>query len=250
LIVVAATGVDNVDLAYCKENDISVCNARGYAANSLPEHALMLMLALRRNLVAYVDDVRNGKWSGARQFCLLDHPIADLRGATLGVIGYGTLGKAMERLARGIGMEVLIAEHKSVDGVRNGRVAFSEVLRLSDVISLHCPLTDDTRNLIGADELRLMKPHAILINTARGGLVDDQALIEALSRGDLGGVGLDVLRVEPPKEPTALLEASLPNLIITPHNAWASQQAMQTLADQVIENIEAFMRGEPRNLVV
>jgi len=250
LIAVAATGVDNVDLAYCKENDIAVCNARGYAANSLPEHALMLMLALRRNLVAYVDDVRNGKWRAARQFCLLDRPIGDLRGATLGVIGYGTLGKAMERLAHSIGMEVLIAEHKSADEVRDGRTAFSEVLRLSDVISLHCPLTNETRNLIGADELRLMKPQAILINTARGGLVDDQALIEALSRGDLGGAGLDVLRVEPPKEPNALLEASLPNLIITPHNAWASQQAMQTLADQVIENIEAFMRGEPRNLVV
>jgi glycerate dehydrogenase len=250
LIAVAATGVDNVDLAYCKENDIAVCNARGYAVNSLPEHALMLMLALRRNLVAYVDDVRNGKWQAARQFCLLDRPIGDLRGATLGVIGYGTLGKAMECLARAIGMEVLIAEHKSADAVRDGRVAFSEVLRLSDVISLHCPLTNETRNLIGAEELRLMKPQAILINTARGGLVDDQALIEALSRSELGGAGLDVLRVEPPKEPNALLEASLPNLIITPHNAWASQQAMQTLADQVIENIEAFMRGEPRNLVV
>lgn len=249
LIAVAATGVDNIDLGYCKANRIAVCNTRGYAVNSLPEHALMLMLALRRNLVAYVDDVRNGRWREARQFCLLNHPLGDLRGATLGIIGYGTLGKAMESLARAIGMDVLIAEHKNAREVRSGRVAFSEVLRLCDVISLHCPLTDETRNLIGTDELRLMKPQAVLINTARGGLVDDQALIEALSRGQLGGAGLDVLRVEPPKEPNILLEKSLPNLIITPHNAWASQQAMRTLADQVIENIEAFVRGEARNVV-
>lgn len=250
LIAVAATGVDNIDLAYCKANGIAVCNTRGYAVNSLPEHALMLMLALRRNLVAYVDDVRQGRWRDARQFCLLDHPIGDLRGATLGIIGYGTLGKAMERLARAIGMEVLIADHKNARQVRTGRVAFQEVLRASDVITLHCPLTEDTRNLIGAQELALMKPRAVLVNTARGGLIDDDALVQALGRGELGGAAVDVLRVEPPKEPNALLEARLPNLIITPHNAWASQQAMQTLADQLIENIEAFVRGEPRSLVV
>ena len=250
LIAVAATGVDNIDLAYCKTREIAVCNTRGYAINSLPEHALMLMLALRRNLVAYVDDVRQGRWRDARQFCLLDHPIADLRDATLGIIGYGTLGKAMERLASSIGMKVLISEYKDASEVRAGRVAFQEVLSKSDVISLHCPLTDKTRNLISAKELRLMKPHAVLINTARGGLIDDESLVQALSRGELGGAGIDVLRVEPPKESNALLEARLPNLIITPHNAWASQQAMQTLADQVIENIEAFVRREPRNLVV
>jgi glycerate dehydrogenase len=250
LIAVAATGVDNIDLAYCKANGIAVCNTRGYAINSLPEHALMLMLALRRNLVAYVDDVTQGRWRDARQFCLLDHPIADIRGATLGIIGYGTLGKAMERLARAMGMEVLIADHKKAPEVRSGRVAFQDVLRLSDVISLHCPLTDDTRNLIGAPELALMKPRAVLVNTARGGLIDDEALVRALARGELGGAGVDVLRVEPPREPNALLEARLPNLIITPHNAWASQQAMQTLADQLIQNIEAFVRGKPRSLVV
>jgi glycerate dehydrogenase len=250
LIAVAATGVDNIDLPYCKAKGIGVCNTRGYAVNSLPEHALMLMLALRRNLVAYVDDVRQGRWREARQFCLLDHPISDLRGATLGVIGYGTLGKAMERLARAMGMEVLIADHKKAREVRIGRVAFQDVLRLSDVITLHCPLTDDTRNLIGAPELALMKPQAVLVNTARGGLIDDEALVQALARGELGGAGVDVLRVEPPREPNALLEARLSNLIVTPHNAWASQQGMQTLADQLIENIEAFVRGEPRSLVV
>jgi glycerate dehydrogenase len=250
LIAVAATGVDNIDLTYCKVKGIAVCNTRGYAINSLPEHALMLMLALRRNLVAYVDDVKQDRWSNARQFCLLDYPIGDLRGATLGIVGYGTLGKAMERLARAVGMKVLIADHKHAREVRNGRVAFEEALRSSDVISLHCPLTDDTRNLIGAQELALMKPQAVLVNTARGGLIDDEALVRALAQGELGGAGLDVLRVEPPRQPNTLLEARLPNLIITPHNAWASQQAMQTLADQLIENIEAFVRGEPRSLVV
>ena len=250
LIAVAATGVDNVDLSYCRANGIAVCNTRGYAVNSLPEHALMLMLALRRNLVAYVDDVRNGRWSEARKFCLLDHPIEDLRATTLGIIGYGTLGKAMEHLALAIGMRVLIAEHKNEGALRAGRVAFEEVLRSSDVISLHCPLTDRTKNLIGTEELKLMKPQAVLINTARGGLIDDVALVQALSRGELGGAGLDVLRVEPPTERNVLLEARLPNLIITPHNAWASRQAMQTLADQLIGNIEAFVRGEPRSLVV
>ena len=250
LIAVAATGVDNIDLAYCKTKEIAVCNTRGYAINSLPEHALMLMLTLRRNLVPYVDDVRQGRWSDARQFCLLDHSIADLRSATLGIIGYGILGKAMERLASGIGMAVLIAEHKGASDVRAGRVAFHEVLGSSDVISLHCPLTNKTRNLIGANELRLMKPSAVLINTARGGLIDDDALVQALLRRELGGAGVDVLRVEPPKESNALLEARLPNLIITPHNAWASQQAMLTLTEQLIGNIEAFVGGEPRNLVV
>ena len=250
LIAVAATGVDNIDLAYCKTNEIAVCNTRGYAINSLPEHALMLMLALRRNLMAYVDDVRQGRWRDARQFCLLDHPIADLRDATLGIIGYGTLGKAMESLARAVGMKVLISEYRDASEVRTGRVAFHEVLGSSDVISLHCPLTDKTRNLISAKELRMMKPEAVLINTARGGLIDDEALVQALSRGELGGAGVDVLRVEPPKPSNALLEARLPNLIITPHNAWASRQAMQTLADQLIGNIEAFVRGEPRDLVV
>ncbi|HEV8426755.1 MAG TPA: D-2-hydroxyacid dehydrogenase [Pyrinomonadaceae bacterium] len=249
LIGVAATGVDNVDVAYCRSNNIAVCNTRGYAVNSLPEHALMLMLALRRNLIAYRDDVKAGRWREARQFCLLDHPIGDLRGTTLGIVGFGKLGQSMAQLARAVGMEVIIAERKNAAVVRPDRVSFSEVLRLSDVISLHCPLTEETKNLIGAEELQQMKPNAILINTARGGLIDDHALLDALHNGRLAGAGIDVLRNEPPRDGNPLLDADLPNLIVTPHNAWASRQAMQTLADQLVDNLEAFVKGEPRNLV-
>jgi len=249
LIAVAATGVDNVDLAYCRSHNIAVCNTRGYAVNSLPEHALMLMLALRRNLIAYRNDVKAGCWHDAKQFCLLDHPIRDLRAATLGIVGFGTLGKSTAQLGRAVGMEVLIAEHKNATTVRDGRVEFQEVLRRSDVLSLHCPLTEETKNLIGADELAQMKPDALLINTARGGLIDDRALIEALKHGRLAGAGIDVLRNEPPRDGNPLLEVDLANLIVTPHNAWASRQAMQTLADQLVDNLEAFVRGEPKNLI-
>lgn len=250
LIAVAATGVDNVDLEFCHLKGIVVCNTRGYAVNSLPEHALMLMLALRRNLIAYRADIEAGRWHEANRFCLLDHSIRDLQGAKIGIVGYGTLGQSMARLAQAIGMEVLVAERRNSEHEREGRTSFAEVLRRCDVISLHCPLTDATKNMIGIEELRLMKPEAILINTARGGLVDEVALVEALTTGQIAGAGIDVLRVEPPREGNALLEAKLPNLIVTPHNAWASHQAMRSLADQLVENLEAFVRGEPRNRVV
>ena len=249
LIAVAATGTDNVDLAFCRTHNIAVCNTRGYAVNSLPEHALMLMLALRRNLVAYRDDVRAGRWQEAKKFCLLEHPIGDLRGTVLGIVGFGTLGQSMGQLGSAIGMEVIVAERKQATSIRPGRRSFADVLRVSDVVSLHCPLTEETRDLIGADELAQMKRDALLINTARGGLIDDHALLEALKSGRLGGAGIDVLRVEPPREGNPLLDADLPNLIVTPHNAWASKQAMQTLGSQLVDNLEAFVRGEPRNLV-
>ena len=249
LIAVAATGVDNVDLAFCRSHNIAVCNTRGYAVNSLPEHALMLMLALRRNLIAYRNEVKAGRWHEARQFCLLDHPIGDLKGTTLGIVGFGTLGRSMAQLGRAIGMGVIVAERKNAAVVRADRVSFNDVLRSSDEISLHCPLTDETRNLIGADELQQMKLGAVLINTARGGLIDDHALLDALQNGRLGGAGIDVLRNEPPRDGNPLLDVDLPNLIVTPHNAWASRQAMQTLADQLIDNLEGFVCGEPRNLV-
>jgi glycerate dehydrogenase len=253
LIAVAATGVDNIDLSYCKSRGLNVCNTRNYAKHSLPEHVMLLMLALRRNLVAYHQDVRDGKWQQATQFCLLDHAIHDLQGSRIGVIGYGALGKAVAALAGSIGMQVLVAERKHATTTRDGRTEFETVLQLSDVLTLHCPLTEETRNLIDAKELQMMKPEAILINTARGGLVREEALVHALRAGVIAGAAFDVLSEEPPRKGNILLDQellNLPNLIVTPHIAWASREAMQTLADQLIENIEAFIRGEPRNLVV
>ncbi|HEX8747147.1 MAG TPA: D-2-hydroxyacid dehydrogenase [Pyrinomonadaceae bacterium] len=248
-IAVAATGVDIIDLDYCRRQEIAVSNIRNYAGHTVPEHALMLMLALRRNLLSYRRDVQAGEWERARAFCLFDHPIHDLHGSSLGIVGYGTLGHAVERLALAFGMRVAIAEHKGAKRVREGRIDFEEVLRTSDVVTLHSPLNDETRNMIGRAELALMKVGAILINTARGGLVDESALAEALEHGRIGGAGFDVLTKEPPREGNQLLKLNLPNFILTPHNAWASREAMQALADQLIENIEAFIRGEPNNLV-
>lgn len=250
LIAVAATGVDNIDLDYCQQNEIAVCNARHYAGASLPEHVLLLMLALRRNLQAYVVDVNAGEWQQAKQFCLLDHPIHDLRGTTLGIIGYGFLGQAVGKLARAVGMKLLIAERKGATSIRSERVLFDEVLKNSDVITLHCPLTDETRNLIDQQELATMKREALLINTARGGLVNESALLKALREDEIAGAAFDVLSEEPPRHGNALLEAQLPNLIVTPHIAWASREAMQTLADQLVASLEAFVRGEMLNRVV
>jgi glycerate dehydrogenase len=249
LIALAATGVDNIDLEYCHSHHIGVCNTRGYAVRSLPEHVLLLILALRRCLLAYKAKVDDGAWQSAKQFGLLDFEVNDVAGSTIGIVGFGSLGQAMARLAPAVGMNVLVAERKNAAVVRDGRTSFPEVLRQSDVISLHCPLTSETRDLIGNDELAQMKSSAILINTARGGLVDERALLGALEAGKIGGAGIDVLRQEPPKDGNPLLDAELPNLIVTPHIGWASRQAMTTLAHQLIANLEAFVRGEPQNLV-
>ena len=249
LIAIAATGSDCVDLEYCRSHGIAVCNVRGYAVNSVPEHVLMLVFALRRNLFAYRDDVREGKWQLSKQFCLLTSELHDIKGSALGIIGYGSIGQAMARLGEAVGMRVLISEHKNASTIRAGRVSFTDVLRESDVISLHCPLTEETRDLIDRDELQLMKRNALLINTARGGLLADLALIEALKNGRIAGAAVDVLREEPPVHGSPLLELDLPNFIVTPHVAWASNEAVQALADQVIDNIEAFVKGKPRNLL-
>lgn len=249
LIAIAATGSDNIDLDYCRRHEIAVSNARGYAVNSVPEHVLMLMLALRRNLLAYRADVETGKWQLSKQFCLLTHKLHDLNQSTLGIIGYGSIGQAMATLGESIGMRVLISEHKHAATVRAGREPFENILQQGDVISLHCPLTDETRDLFGAAEFAMMKPNALLINTARGALVEDKALIEALQTGRIAGAGYDALREEPPRQGSPLLELNLPNFIITPHVAWASDEAVQALADQVIDNIEAFISGTPRNLL-
>jgi glycerate dehydrogenase len=249
MIAVAATGTDIIDLAACKERGIVVANIRNYAYATLPEHTFAMILALRRNLLAYRADVLAGKWQKSDKFCLFDHPIADLAGSKLGLLGYGALGQAVARLGRAFGMEIIVHKRTPVeeDGVRN--VSWDELLETSDVLSLHAPLNDQTRNLIGAAELARMKRSALLINTARGGLVDEAALAEALTTGVIAGAGFDVLVKEPPPEDNVLLHLHLPNFILTPHIAWASTQAMQILADQLIDNIEAYAAGKPVNVV-
>jgi len=253
MIAVAATGTNNVDLDACRARGIVVSNIRGYAVHTVPEHAIALMLALSRNLVAYRNSVQAGRWQESEQFCFFDHPIRDLHGATLAVIGSGSLGDGVVRLAEAFGMHVLKAERKGAPVCRPGYTPFAEALAAADVVSLHCPLTPETQGLIGANELRAMKSSALLINTARGGLVDEVALVAALREGWIAGAGFDVLTKEPPREGNPLLSPellALPNFLLTPHVAWASRPAMQALADQLIDNIEAFARGEPRNCVV
>lgn len=245
LIAVAATGTDVVDKAYAKAHGVTVSNIRNYAFNTVPEHVFALAFALRRNLVAYRDDVRAGRWQECDQFCFFDHPIHDMRGSTLGIVGFGAIGKSVARIAEAFGMKVLAFDVFPQPGL----VDLETLLRESDVITLHAPLTADTKNMIGPRELRLMKPGAILINTGRGGLVDETALAEALTNGVIGGAGFDVLTVEPPKQGNILLDLRLPNFIVTPHVAWASREAMQILADQLIDNIEAFAAGKPQNVV-
>jgi glycerate dehydrogenase len=245
LIAVAATGTDVVDKAYCKEAGITVVNIRNYAFNTVPEHVIALIFALRRNLLAYVEDVRAGRWSKVNQFCFFDHPIRDVAGSTLGIVGYGAIGKSVAKRAEALGMHILPYDVFPQEGL----VDLETVLKESDIITLHCPLTPETMNMIGERELKMMKPTAILINTARGGLVDEEALTKALKDGTIAGAGFDVLTKEPPKEGNVLLDLNMPNFILTPHVAWASVEAMQILADQLIDNIEAFADGKPQNVV-
>jgi glycerate dehydrogenase len=249
MIAVAATGYDVVDVAYCKAHGIAVANIRNYAVHTVPEHAFMMILALRRSLLAYREDVQNGVWNESDQFCFFTHPIGDLHGSTLGIIGEGAIGQGTAAIGRAFGMQVLFADHPppKMEGV--AFTPHEEVLAQSDVISLHCPLMPSTRNLIDLAAFRKMKRTALLINSARGGLVDESALIQALDEGLIAGAGFDVLTVEPPKNGHPLLDVRRPNFILTPHIAWASDGAMQFLADQLIDNIESWAAGKPRHLV-
>lgn len=249
LIAVAATGVDHIDLEAARARAVAVCNVSDYATQSVAEHVFAMLLALRRQLMHYHQAVHDGDWSRSPIFTLNDRAMADLAGATLGIIGAGTLGQAVTRLGEAFGMGVRIAEHRGAEVIRAGCVSFDEVLRHSDVISLHVPLNVNTRHLIGHAELALMKPTAVLINTARGGIVDEVALAGALRSGLIGGACIDVLSQEPPPPDHPLLAVDIPNLLITPHIAWASQQAQQRLAQEVVMNIEAYFRGEQRNRI-
>jgi glycerate dehydrogenase len=249
MIAVAATGYDVVDIAYCQEHAIAVANIRNYAVHTVPEHAFAMILALRRNLLSYRQDVEAGVWNKSEQFCFFTHDIGDLYGATLGIIGEGAIGQGTAAIGRAFGMRVLFADHPppKVPGVEF--TPLDEVLAQSDVISLHCPLTPATRNLIDIAAFRKMKRNALLINTARGGLVDEGALIQALEEGLIAGAGFDVLTVEPPKNGHPLLDVRRPNFILTPHVAWASDGAMQFLADQLVDNVNAWVAGKPQHLV-
>ncbi len=249
MIAVAATGYDVVDVAYCKAHGIAVANIRNYAVHTVPEHAFALILALRRNLLGYRADVERGVWNKSEQFCFFTYPIGDLYGSTLGIIGEGAIGQGTAAVGRAFGMRVLFADHPPPKAEGVTFTPHEEVLAQADVLSLHCPLTPETRNLIDLTALRKMKRSALLINTARGGLVDEAALIQALDEGLIAGAGFDVLTVEPPRNGHPLLDVRRHNFILTPHIAWASDGAMQFLADQLIDNIELWCAGTPQHLV-
>jgi len=250
LIVVAATGYNCVDLDACRELGITVCNVRDYAKNTVPEHVLALTFALRRGIVGYRQDVIDGQWERSGQFCFHTHPIKDLAGQTFGVVGKGALGESVGQLAAALGMKVQYAARKGDRSPASGYVEFEEFLATSDVITLHCPLTPETTGLIGDAEFALMSRHPLLINTGRGGLVDEAAAVRAVEAGQVAGLGFDVVTQEPmPSGHIFEVIMQRPNVIITPHVAWASEEAMQALWDQVVSHIDNFAAGRPSNVL-
>ena len=250
LICVAATGTNNIDLASAAERDITVCNVRAYATTSVVEHVFSMMLALSRHHQQYRQAVTRGDWGRAEAFCLLDYPIRELAGQTLGIIGYGELGKAVAQMGKAFGMKILIAQRSGTEGKPSaGCTPLKRLLAESDIVSLHCPLVEATHNLIDRHELEQMRTNALLINTARGGIVNEAALASALLAGEIAGAAIDVLSEEPPRNGNPLLDTSIPNLIVTPHIAWAAVSARQTLVNELAANIKAFLNGRPRNVV-
>ncbi|MFV3325727.1 2-hydroxyacid dehydrogenase [Pseudomonas sp. NY15372] len=248
LILLAATGTNNVDLATARLRGVTVCNCQGYGTPSVAQHTLALLLALATRLCDYRQAVADGRWAAASQFCLLDFPIVELQGKTLGLLGHGELGGAVARLAEAFGMRVLSGQ---IPGrpARAERLPLDELLPQVDALTLHCPLNDHTRHMIGARELALLKPGALVVNTARGGLIDEQALADALRSGHLGGAATDVLSIEPPVNGNPLLQADVPRLIVTPHNAWGAVESRQRIVGQLSENAQAFFAGQPRRVV-
>ena len=250
-IGLTATGVDNVDLTAAQERDIAVCNIRGYCTNSVVEHVFAMLLQLTHSIGRYNDSVRAGDWQRAVDFCMLGYPIRELSAMTIGIVGYGELGRSVERIAKAFGMHVRISRRPGGEKhAGDGRLDLDDMLQECDVVSLHCPLTEATAGLIGARELGLMKTGAILINTARGGLVDSVALVKALTDGSIAAAGVDVLGKEPPIDGDPLLDYAGDNLIITPHVAWAAVEARQNAINEVAANVKAFIAGEERNRVV
>jgi glycerate dehydrogenase len=249
LICLIATGTDNVDLEAARDNGVAVCNIRAYCTNSVVEHVFALLLSLTHSLGLYHTSVRSGDWQKAVDFCMLGYPIRELSAMTIGIVGFGQLGRGVARIAEAFGMKVLISARPGAGSSDDDRTPFTELLRSCDIISLHCPLSDETRGLIGKAELEHMKESAILINTARGGLVDSQALVDALSDGTIAAAGIDVLSHEPPVNGDPLLDYTGSNLIVTPHIAWATVEARQNAINKVAENVTAFLAGENRNRV-
>ncbi len=249
LICIAATGTNNVDLEAARELGIAVTNVAGYSTPSVVQQTFGLILGLSNRLSEYQALVAEGAWPRSEMFCLLNYPFRELNGKVLGIMGYGALGKAVANVAQAFGMEVILAQRPG-GPEQAGRIPLDELLQRSDVVSLHCPLTEQTRDLIGERELALMKPDALLINTARGGIVDEAALAMALRKGEIGGAGMDVLAEEPPTADHPLLRLDLPNLIVTPHIAWASRESRQRLINEIAVNITAFRDGERRNRIV
>jgi len=248
LVCVAATGTNNVDLEAARELGIAVANVAGYATPSVVQHVFSLILALTTRLPEYQRAIDAGAWQRHDSFCVMDYPIRELAGRTLGIVGLGDLGGGVARVAEAFGMKVLVAQRPG-GALRVGRLMLEALLPRVDVLSLHCPLTESTRGLIGARELGLMRRDALLINTARGGIVDEQALADALRAGTIGGAGVDVLSAEPPRAGNPLLDPTIPNLIVTPHIAWASREARQRMVDEIAANISAFLAGTSRNRV-
>ncbi|XXQ68017.1 D-2-hydroxyacid dehydrogenase [Neisseriaceae bacterium B1] len=249
LIAVCATGYNNIDLAACKAHGITVCNVRAYGNDSVAEHALMLMLTLMRNLPAYQRDVAAGFWQQSSHFCHIAAPIRDINGKTLTIFGRGNIGQTLARYAQALGMNIIWGEHKHASQVREGYTDFQAALQQADIVSLNCPLNEHTRHMIGEAELQLMKPQAILINCGRGGLADEQAVVAALKYGQLGGAGFDVLSEEPPKSSNPLLSTRLPNLIVTPHIAWAGDNALICMTHMIEDNVHAFVAGKAQNVL-
>ena len=250
LICVAATGVNNIDLETARERHIGVCNIVSYCTQSVVQHVFAVMLSLTHHIAEYQQLLRSGAWRNSPQFCLLDFPIRELAGLTLGIVGLGELGSAVARLGEAFGMRVIAARRPDGGESASDRVPLEQLLRESDVVSLHCPLTHQTRNLIGRRELSLMKRDAILINTARGALVDSAALAECLRRGAIAGAAIDVLPQEPPIDGDPLLADDLRNLVITPHIAWAAREARQRAVDEIAANVASFLSGGRRRRVV
>ena len=248
LICAAATGVNNIDLAAAWEKGIGVCNVPAYSTMAMAQHVFALLLALNQHLKEYETLMQQGAWKRSPQFTLLDYPIRELAGKRFGIVGYGNTGKAVGRVAEAFGMSVLVAA-RNKDDKRQGRVPLDELLSLVDVLSIHVPLLPETRDLIGPKELTLMKPEALLINCARGGVVDERALASVLKAGRLAGAAVDVLAEEPPVHGNPLLESGIPNLIVTPHIAWATREARQRVIQEMALNIAAFQNGELRNRV-